>query len=98
MADGSGRPFEEIFAVNLRGEFAGLIASEQQISNQTDPDIQGCTDCLVLIPEVALIGHNEDGSPAGYGNMYVVRVAVDDCPTFTALCYPGFLARQCLRF
>ena len=25
MADGSGRPFEEIFAVNLRGEIAGLI-------------------------------------------------------------------------
>ena len=98
MADGSGRPFEEIFAVNLRGEFAGLITSEQQISNQTDPDIQGCTDCLVLIPKVALIGHNEDGSPAGYGNMHLVRVAVDDCPTFTALCYPGFLPGNAFGF
>ena len=29
MAEGAGRPFEEIFAVNLRGEFAGLIMSKQ---------------------------------------------------------------------
>ena len=36
MADGSGRPFEEIFAVNLRGEFAGLIALEQQTDGTTD--------------------------------------------------------------
>ena len=91
LADGSGRPFEEIFAVNLRGEFAGRIASAHPTDGTTAADVQGCTDCLVLTPDAALIGHNEDGSPAGYGNMYVVRVAVDDCPTFTALCYPGFL-------
>ena len=30
--------------------------------------------------------------------MYVVRVAVDDCPTFTALCYPGFLAGNASGF
>ena len=91
MADGSGRPFEEIFAVNLRGEFAGMIAATHPAESAAYTDVQGCTDCLVLTPDVALIGHNEDGSPAGSGNMYVVRVAVDDCPTFTALCYPGFL-------
>jgi hypothetical protein len=91
MADGSGRLFEEIFAVNLRGEFAGLIAPDQQIDTKTGDDTQGCTDCLVLTPDAALIGHNEDGSPAGFGNMFVVRAAVENCPTFTALCYPGFL-------
>ena len=98
MADGSGRLFEEIFAVNLRGEFAGLIAAAHPTENAADADVQGCTDCLVLTPDSALIGHNEDGSPAGYGNMYVVRVAVDDCPTFTALCYPGFLAGNASGF
>jgi hypothetical protein len=98
MADGSGRSFEDIFAVNLRGEFAGLIASKQQTKNPTDADVQGCTDCLVLIPGVALIGHNEDGSPAGYGNMFVVHANIDDRPTFSALCYPGFLPGNALGF
>jgi hypothetical protein len=98
MAEGSGRPFEEIFAVNLRGEFAGLIALARPTDGTTAADIQGCTDCLVLTPDAALIGHNEDGPPAGYGNMYVVRVAVDDCPTFTALCYPGFLPGNAFGF
>ena len=30
--------------------------------------------------------------------MYVVRVAVDDCPTFTALSYPGFLPGNAFGF
>ena len=98
MADGSGRPFEEIFAVNLRGEFAGLIASKQQTGSPTDAGVQSCTDCLVLIPEAALIGHNEDGSPAGYGNMFVVHASIDKKPTFSALCYPGFLPGNALGF
>ena len=98
MADGSGRPFEDIFAVNLRGEFAGLIASQQQTINPTDAGVQGCTDCLVLTPETALIGHNEDGSPAGYGNMFVVHANIDERPNFSALCYPGFLPGNALGF
>lgn len=98
MAEGSGRPFEEIFAVNLRGEFAGLIAPERQAGDTTHAGAQGCTDCLVLNPDTALVGHNEDGSPAGYGNMFVVRVAVDGCPTFNALCYPGFLPGNAFGF
>ena len=98
MADGSGRAFEEIFAVNLRGEFAGLIAAKQQTTNPTDAGLQGCTDCLVLTPEAALIGHNEDGSPAGYGNMFVVHADIDDRPNFSALCYPGFLPGNALGF
>jgi hypothetical protein len=98
MAAGAGRPFEEIFAVNLRGEFRGLISSARQTTGAVDPGDQGCTDCLVLTPESALIGHNEDGSPAGYGNMFVVRAAVDNCPSFHALCYPGFLPGNAFGF
>jgi len=98
LAEGSGRPFEEIFGVNLRGEFAGLIALARPTDGTSTVDAQGCTDCLVLAPNAALIGHNEDGSPAGYGNMYVVRVAVDDCPTFTVLSYPGFLPGNAFGF
>ena len=98
MAEGAERAFEEIFAVNLRGEFKGLIALAQQPMGEIDSGGQGCTDCLVLTPDSALIGHNEDGSPAGYGNMFVVRVAVDDCPIFNALCYPGFLPGNAFGF
>ena len=98
MAEGAERPFEEIFAVNLRGEFAGLIVPEQQTKRAANSGGQGCTDCLVLIPEAALIGHNEDGPPAGSGNMFVVRVTVDGYPTFNALCYPGFLAGNAFGF
>ena len=98
MAEGAGRSFEEIFAVNLRGEFRGLMALARRTTGAVDPGDQGCTDCLVLTPDSALIGHNEDGSPAGYGNMYVVRVAVENKPTFHALCYPGFLPGNALGF
>ena len=98
MADGSGRSFEEIFAVNLRGEFAGLIASKHQNGNLMDADVQGCTDCLVSTPAAALIGHNEDGSPAGCGHMFVVHASIDKKPTFSALCYPGFLPGNALGF
>ena len=98
MAEGAGRSFEEIFAANLRGEFSGLIRSKQPAGSAADPGDKGCTDCLVLTPEAALIGHNEDGPPAGSGNMFVVRVTVDDNPTFTALCYPGFLPGNAFGF
>jgi predicted choloylglycine hydrolase len=98
MADGSGRPFEEIFAVNLRGEFAGLIAATYLRDEEAHANIEGCTDCLVVTPDAALIGHNEDGPPAGYGNMYVVHVTIDDNPTFKALSYPGFLPGNAFGF
>jgi hypothetical protein len=98
MAEGAARPFEEIFLANLRGEFAGLIALEQQTGNSFASADFGCTDCLALTPETALIGHNEDGPPAGLGNMFVARIAVDDCPAFHALCYPGFLPGNAFGF
>jgi len=98
MAAGASRPFEEIFLANLRGEFAGLIALEPQIGKSSTAGDSGCTDCLVLTPDAALIGHNEDGPPAGLGNMFVARIAVNDCPTFHALCYPGFLPGNAFGF
>ena len=98
MAEGAARPFEEIFLVNLRGEFAGLITMGQQTGNSSATAHSGCTDCLVLTSQTALIGHNEDGPPAGLGNMFVARIAVDGCPAFHALCYPGFLPGNAFGF
>jgi hypothetical protein len=98
MAEGAARPVEELFAVNLRGEFAGLIAAQTQSGKFSATAGQGCTDCLVLTPDAALIGHNEDGPPAGAGRMYVARITVGDNPNFHALCYPGFLPGNAFGF
>jgi hypothetical protein len=83
LAAGAERPFEEFLLVNLRGEYRGLLALQGQADS--------CTDCLALTPDVALIGHNEDGAPAALGRMYLVHVQTEGSPGFTALCYPGFL-------
>jgi hypothetical protein len=91
MAEGAARPFEDIFLANLRGELAGLIAQDHHTGNPSGDAGSGCTDCLVLTPDAALIGHNEDGPSAGLGNMFIARIAVDGCHAFHALCYPGFL-------
>jgi predicted choloylglycine hydrolase len=95
IAEGAKRPFEEVLLVNLRGEFSGLIPPESQTG---DTDVQGCTDCLVFNADSALIGHNEDGSPASLGRMYVVKVNLDEGPIFSALSYPGFLPGNAFGF
>jgi len=95
IAEGAKRPFEEVFLVNLRGELTGLMPPD---SRTGDAPVQGCTDCLVLTAESALIGHNEDGSPASWGRLYVVTVKLDDGPAFSALSYPGFLPGNAFGF
>ncbi len=95
IAAGAKRPFEEVFLVNLRGEFSGLMPPD---SRTADTPVQGCTDCLVLTAESALIGHNEDGSSASRGRLYVVTVNLDDGPAFSALSYPGFLPGNAFGF
>jgi len=98
IAAGAGRPLEEIFLVNLRGEFSGLLPPEHQNADTSLDLGQGCTDCLVSTPEAAMIGHNEDGSPASLGYMFLVTVSLDDQPAFSALCYPGFLPGNAFGF
>jgi hypothetical protein len=95
IAEGAKRPFEEVFLVNLRGELTGLMPPD---SRTGATPVQGCTDCLVLTAEAALIGHNEDGNPASLGRLYVVTVKPDDGPAFSALSYPGFLPGNAFGF
>jgi hypothetical protein len=95
IAEGAKRPLDEVFLVNLRGEFAGLMPPDSQSAAAS---VQGCTDCLVFTTESALIGHNEDGSPASLGHMYVVTVNPDEGPAFSALSYPGFLPGNAFGF
>lgn len=88
LAEGAGRPFEELFLVNMRGEYAGYLRSL----------VRGCADCAVLTDEVALFGHNEDASPAFRGNLYIVHAQIVGKPAFTALSYPGFLCGNAFGF
>jgi predicted choloylglycine hydrolase len=88
MAKGAGRPFEEVFLVNMRGEYAGYL---QDVA-------LGCSDCAIFNNEVALLGHNEDGSPAFRGNLYLIRAQIEGKPGFTALSYPGFLCGNAFGF
>ena len=89
IAQGAGRPFEDLFLVNLRGEYRTFLQSAE---------VRGCSDCALVTDDVALIGHNEDGSPAFRGNMYVVHARVEGKPAFTALSYPGFLCGNAFGF
>ena len=89
IAQGSGRPFEDLFLTNLRGEYR---------TSFQDAEVWGCSDCALVTDDVALIGHNEDGSPTFRGNMYVVHARVEGKPAFTALSYPGFLCGHAFGF
>jgi len=89
IAQGSGRPFKDLFLVNLREEYRILLRGTEG---------QGCSDCVLVTDDVAFIGHNEDGSPTFRGNMYVVHARVEGKPAFTALSYPGFLCGNAFGF
>ena len=90
MAAGAERDFTDVFLLNLRGEYRGFLLEAD--------DTRGCSDCSILTDELALIGHNEDGSPAFREHMYFVHARVDNSPEFTACCYPGFLPGNAFGF
>lgn len=90
IAEGAQRSFTEVFLVNMRGEYRGFIKESEEI--------RGCADCSVLTDDVALIGHNEDGSPAFREHMYFIHAQIDNKPSFTACSYPGFLCGNAFGF
>ncbi|KPK99421.1 MAG: hypothetical protein AMJ91_07895 [candidate division Zixibacteria bacterium SM23_73_3] len=82
ISEGAQVPFEELFLVNLRGEYRHYA---KVTSNS------GCSTCSLQNTDSAVFGHNEDGSPIYKDQMNLVRVEIVGKPAFTALCYPGFL-------
>ena len=82
ISEGAEVSLEELFLVNLRGEYRSYVKATSN---------SGCSTCSVLTPDNAVFGHNEDGSPIYNDQMYLVRVEITGKPAFTALCYPGFL-------
>jgi predicted choloylglycine hydrolase len=89
LSQGAERPFEDIFLINMRGEYQDCPEA---------PDARGCSDCVIVTEEAALIGHNEDGSPLLEGRLALVRARVEGKPAFTALAYPGFLCGNAFGF
>jgi predicted choloylglycine hydrolase len=82
ISEGAEVPLEELFLVNLRGEYRSYVKASSN---------SGCSTCSVLTPDNAVFGHNEDGSPIYNDQLYLMRVEITGKPAFTALCYPGFL-------
>ncbi len=82
ISEGAGVPFEQLFLVNMRGEYRRYAEPRSD---------SGCSTCSLLTDDSAVFGHNEDGLPIYNDQMYLVRVKIAGKPAFTALCYPGFL-------
>ena len=89
IAKGAGVSFEEIFIINLRGEYRGYI------DDATDP---GCSTCIVNNSDEALIIHNEDGLGSFRDKMYFIEATPNGKPSFTTLSYPGFLPGNAFGF
>jgi predicted choloylglycine hydrolase len=81
MAAGAGRPFEELFLLNLAGEYGVHLRGLAS----------GCSECTVRTPGLAMMGHNEDGAPGFSGKLSIIRAQIEGEPAFVALEYPGFL-------
>jgi predicted choloylglycine hydrolase len=88
LAEGSERSFEDLFLVNMRGEYRDYLRSPTA----------GCFDCALVTDDVAVMGHNEDGSPAFEDNLYLIHARITGKPAFTALSYPGFLCGNAFGF
>lgn len=89
IARGAERSFKDLFLVNLRGEYRGYVRDLQP---------RGCADCALVTEAMALIGHNEDGSPAFRDNIYIVHAKVDGKPGFSAFTYAGFVCGNAFGF
>jgi hypothetical protein len=88
LAAGAGRLFPEVFLCNTRGEFRAFLTAEDH----------GCFDYAVLTDQVALLGHNEDGTPAAKETAYLVHAQVEGRAGWTAYSYPGFLCGNAFGF
>ena len=89
LSQGAERPFEDIFLINMRGEYQDWPEV---------PGAHGCSDCVIVTEDAALVGHNEDGSPLLEGRLALLRARVEGKPAFTTLAYPGFLCGNAFGF
>jgi predicted choloylglycine hydrolase len=89
IARGAVCAFEDLFLMNMRGEYRGYVSGKNN---------KGCSTLSLLNDEHAIFGHNEDGSLFYKDSMYVVEAHVTGKPPFTAFSYPGFLCGNAFGF
>jgi predicted choloylglycine hydrolase len=89
ISQGAGVSFEELFMVNMRGEY--------EIYATRSPNFE-CSTCSLLTDNNAIFAHNEDGSSIYHDQMYLVRLEIEGKPALTAFCYPGFLPGNAFGF
>jgi len=89
ISQGAGVSFQELFLVNMRGEY--------QIYARRSNDLE-CSTCSLLTTKSAVFAHNEDGSSIYHNQMYLVRLEIKGKPALTAFCYPGFLPGNAFGF
>jgi predicted choloylglycine hydrolase len=89
ISEGSGASFEELFLVNLREEYKSYAEEFADF---------GCSTCSLVTSDRAIFAHNEDGATIYDGQMNLVRLEINGKPTFTAICYPGFLPGNACGF
>lgn len=89
IADGAGRHFEELFLMNLRGEYAGYTRASA---------LKGCSTFSVINETTAVFAHNEDGLEIFDGRLFLLTAQPEGKPKFSALTYPGFISGNSLGF
>lgn len=80
VADGCELPFEIIWAMNINSEILSY--------NFENP---GCSTVYYADDKRQWLFHNEDGSSAYYGKMFVLTAHLPNGTSFTAMMYPGLL-------
>lgn len=89
IARGAECAFEDLFLMNMRGEYRGYVSGKND---------KGCSTLSLLNDEHAVFAHNEDGSLFFKDSMYVVEAHITGRPSFTAFSYPGFLCGNAFGF
>lgn len=89
MAEGSGRNFEELFLMNMRGEYGSYIKLTE---------LKGCTTFSVVNEKTAMFAHNEDGLEVFNSKLFLLTAKPEEKPRFTSLTYPGFISGNSLGF
>jgi len=83
-SEGSGVPFDDLMALNLKAELAAMMHGEAE-------ETPGCSTISLSHGERRIIAHNEDGNRAYHDLMFLVRVSQQGRPGFLCLTYPGIL-------
>jgi len=83
-ADGSGIPFEDLMALNLKAELGAMMNSQQETP--------GCSTLALNHQGRVRLVHNEDGGAEWADLMFVLKVKSKDRPAFLSLNYPGILS------